>query len=179
MHNVSELSSSGKPIAAIKAIHTEPNASKAPADGLEAVVCLANGARVMLTSNLWVDVGLVNGAMGTIAVICYRSGGPPDVPTGVVVHFDKYCGPTLQDGTNPITPIRRTWSASGANCSHLQLPLKLSWTVTIHKSQSLTLDKVVVDVGKEFSAGLTFVACSRVPSAARSVRPAVPLPALS
>ena len=41
----------------------------------------------------------------------------------------------------------------------LQLPLKL---VTTHKVQGLTLDKVVVDVGKEFSSGLTFVACSRV-----------------
>ena len=47
--------------------------------------------------------------------------------------------------------------------SPLQLPLKLAWAVTIHKSQGLTLDKVVIDVGKrEFSAGLTFVACSRV-----------------
>ncbi len=80
-----------------------------------------------------------------------------------MVHFDKYCGPTLHDGTVPITPICHTWSASGANCSRLQLPLKLAWAVTIHKSQRLTLDKVVVDVGKkEFSAGLTFVACSRV-----------------
>uniref|UniRef100_A0A1X7U1D6 ATP-dependent DNA helicase n=1 Tax=Amphimedon queenslandica TaxID=400682 RepID=A0A1X7U1D6_AMPQE len=47
-------------------------------------------------------------------------------------------------------------------CSSLQLPLKLAWAVTIHKSQGLTLDKVVIDVGKEFSCELTFVACSRV-----------------
>ncbi len=34
---------------------------------------------------------------------------------------------------------------------------------TIHKSQGLTLEKGVIDVGKkEFSSGLTFVACSRV-----------------
>ena len=48
-------------------------------------------------------------------------------------------------------------------CSRLQLPLKLAWAVTIHKSQGLTLDKVVIDVGeREFSCGLTYVACSRV-----------------
>ena len=36
-------------------------------------------------------------------------------------------------------------------------------SVTIHKSQGLTLDKAVIDIGKkEFSTGLTFVACSRV-----------------
>ena len=34
--------------------------------------------------------------------------------------------------------------------------------ITVHKAQGLTLNKVVIDVGKEFSAGLTFVACSRV-----------------
>ena len=58
------------------------------------------------------------------------------------------------------------WFAFGTHDpyrSRLQLPLKLAWAVTIHKSQGLTLTKVVVDIGKkEFSCGLTFVACSRV-----------------
>ena len=165
-HNVTKLHANGQPIATIKAVHTGPNASKASPDdaaGLEPTICLAHGARVMLTANLWVDVGLVNGAMGTAVAICYRTGGPPDLPTAVTVRFDCYSGPTLTDGTVPITPIRRTWSASGAQCSRLQLPLKLAWAVTIHKAQGLTLDKVVIDVGKkEFSSGLTFVACSRV-----------------
>ena len=165
-HNVAQLHASGQPIATIKAIHTGANASKVPADdagGLEAVICLAKSVRVMLTSNLWVDVGLVNGAMGTVQAICYRGVGPPDLPIAVMVHFDRYSGPTLHDGTLPITPLRQTWSSSGVLCSRLQLPLKLAWAVTIHKSQGLTLDKVVIDVGKrEFSTGLTFVVCSRV-----------------
>ena len=101
--------------------------------------------------------------MSTIEAICYQSGGPPDLPLAVMVRYDHYSGPTLNDGTVPITPLRRTWSNSGVQCSRLQLPLKLAWAVTIHKSQGLTLTKVVVDVGKkEFSCGLTFVACSRV-----------------
>ncbi len=162
-YNIAKLKDSAQPIATIKAVHTGANAAKASPDdasGLEAVVCLAKSARVMLTSNLWIEAGLVNGAMGTIEAICYRSGGPPDVPLAVMVKFDNYTGPTLHDGTVPITHLRRTWSNS---CSRLQLPLKLAWAVTIHKSQGLTLDKVVVDVGKkEFCCGLTFVACSRV-----------------
>ena len=165
-YNVAQLQASGQPIATIKAVHTGPNAAKAPADnagGLEAVICLARSARVMLTSNLWVDAGLVNGAMGTVKAICYRTGSPPDLPIAVMVRFDSYSGPTFPDGTVPITPLRRSWSSSGGPCSRLQLPLKLAWAVTIHKSQGLTLDKVVIDVGKrEFSTGLTFVACSRV-----------------
>ena len=88
----------------------------------------------MLISNLWVEVGLVNGAIGTVKAICYQNGGPPDLPLAVIVMFDKYCGPTLHDGTVPVTPIRHTWSSSGVQCSRLQLPLKLAWAVTIHKS---------------------------------------------
>ena len=165
-HNVSKLRECGHPIATIKAVHTGPNASKATPDdagGLEPVVMLAKSSRVMLTSNLWIEVGLVNGAMGTVEAICYLRDTPPHLPTAVMVRFDHYTGPTVHDGTVPITPIRRSWTSNGSPCSRLQLPLKLAWAVTIHKSQGLTLDKVVIDVGKkEFSSGLTFVACSRV-----------------
>ena len=119
----------------------------------------------MLTANLWVQAGLVNGAVGTVVAICYNEsdGSPPSLPQAVTVQFDSYTGPTLSDGTVPITPLRRTWLSTNLQCSRLQLPLKLAWAITIHKAQGMTLDKVVVDVGKkEFSAGLTFVACSRV-----------------
>ena len=109
----------------MKAVHTGTNALKAPADdagGLEAVICLANSACVVLTSNLWVEVGLVNGAMGTVQAICYCTGGPPNLPVAVMVRFDSYSGPTLHDGTVPITPLRLTWSSSGAQHSCLGLP---------------------------------------------------------
>ena len=154
-YNMAQLQASGQPIATIKAVHTGPNAAKAPADdagGLEAVVCLAKSAHVMLTSNLWVDVGLVNGAMGTVEAICYKTGGPPDLPIAVMVRFDSYSGPTFPDGTVPITPLRRCWSS-------IRKPVLTSPAAP----QGLTLDKVVIDVGKrEFSTGLTFVAYSRV-----------------
>ena len=82
----------------------------------------------------------------------------------MTVKFDSYTGPTLHDGTVPIIPIQRSWFSSGSKlCSRLQISLKLAWAITIHKSQGLTLNKAVIDTGKkEFSAGLTFVACSRV-----------------
>ena len=117
-HNVSKLHAIGQPIATIKAVHTGPNSSKASPDeasGLEAIICIAHDARIMLSANLWTEAGLVNGAMGTIKAICYQNGkAPPDLPTAVTVKFDTYSGPTLEDGTVPITPIRRTWTADGA-----------------------------------------------------------------
>ena len=88
---------------------------------------------------------------------------PPDLPIAVTVLFDAYSGPTLSDGTVPNCPLRRTCSMTDANSTRLQLPLKLAWAITIHKAQGLTLDSVVVDVGKkEFSSDLSFVACSHV-----------------
>ena len=87
--------------------------------------------------------------MGTIHDICYSTGGPPDLPLAVMVKFDHYSGPTFHDqGTVPIIPIYRTWFKFGYQCSRLQLPLRLAWAVTIHKSQGLTIDKLVVDIGK-------------------------------
>ena len=71
-HNALKLYQLGKPIAAIKAIHSGTNASKATTDdvqGHEPVVHLAHAARVMLIANFWVEAGLVNGAMGTVHAI--------------------------------------------------------------------------------------------------------------
>jgi ATP-dependent exoDNAse (exonuclease V) alpha subunit len=53
----------------------------------------------------------------------------------------------------------------GKTLSRTQLPVPalLAWAVTIHKSQSLTLDRIKLGPGKmEFSTGLIFVALSRV-----------------
>ena len=102
-YNVTKLHANGQPIAAVKAIHTGLNASKASPDdaaGLKPTICTAHGAQVMLTANLWTEVGLANGAMGTVVAICYKSGqASPNLPVSVTVRFDSYRGPTFPDGT--------------------------------------------------------------------------------
>lgn len=42
-----------------------------------------------------------------------------------------------------------------------QFPIRLAWAVTIHKSQGLTFDKLIIDAGKSFASGQVYVALSR------------------
>lgn len=48
--------------------------------------------------------------------------------------------------------------------SYTQMPLRLAWSITIHKSQGLTFDKAIIDAEAAFAHGQTYVALSRCKS---------------
>ncbi|XP_059065637.1 uncharacterized protein LOC131065369 [Cryptomeria japonica] len=127
---------------------------------LELELLISKNSRVMLTSNLWIQVGLVNGALGYIQKIVYKPRSAPlEPPTYVMVEFDNYSGLPFEDhhpSTIPVTPIQKGRT--------LQLPLRLAWALTIHKSQGLTLPKETIDTGPRERTWLTFVAISCVKS---------------
>ena len=171
-YNYTKLLELGQPVAKIQAKHSGRGASAATSDeagGLEAVLFLSAKAEVMLTSNLWTEVGLCNGSLGTIEQIWFGENmGPPNLPEAVLVHFPSYSGPAFLGACPkciPVPPKMFEWMADGRHLSRQQVPLRLRYAMTIHKSQGQTLTKAVVDLGKgERVAGCTFVATSRVRS---------------
>ena len=165
--NQDRLSKLGTPIAAINAVHSSPIAAAAKAEdagGLHPVIFLAKNARVMLTANLWPEVGLCNGATGEIIDFLYQEQhAPPNLPIAVLVHFYKYTGPLFLQNSIPIVPLTFEWTSGKHNLSRQQLPLQPCYAITIHKSQGQTLEKAVIDLGKtEMAAGTSFVAVSRL-----------------
>ena len=65
------------------------------------------------------------------------------------------------EGCVPISPVDTTWQDGGTQFK-TQLPLRLCWAITMHKSQGQTSGKAVIDLGpKKACTGLTFVCLSR------------------
>ena len=124
----------------------------------------------MLTTNVDVSDGLVNGARGEVVHVVTNS---DDEVTCVLVKFDnstvgrKFIQTSQYRSTHPhAVPLAKYEVAKGRRWSEitrLQFPLTLAWATTIHKVQGLTLDEIVVDMkGGRFSPGQAYVAFSRV-----------------
>src|ERR1700683_3104530 len=173
--NCRRLVASAKPILQCCAKHKHKEAKNVKSDdaeGLEKEVLLAEEAKVMLTHNLWTSKGLVNGAQGVVKKIWFDQGSNArsHLPAVVFVQFDGYSGPEtpawegISPSWVPIVPAVARWETkTGKQLTCIQLPLMMAWGITIHKSQGLTLEKVVVELGdKDFLAGLSYVAISRV-----------------
>lgn len=163
-YNTNKLRDFNSPVFRIKSINNCSYAEKISADlagNLENVLYLTIGSRVMLRRNLLTSRGLVNGAIRTVMDIVVDP-DKPDMPIFIMVRFDSYSGQTV-NASVPIAPVEATWLSGGRECSRLQFPLLLAFSITIHKSQGLTLDKVVVSLGdSETNLGLAYVGLSRV-----------------
>lgn len=122
---------------------------------------LAVGAQVMLLNNDPAD-RWVNGTLGKITAITVDRGEPlvtvlcrDGSTVDVGKHTWEITRPTVENGA-------LSYEVLG---SFTQIPVRLAWAVTIHKSQGQTLDRVIVDLtGGTFAAGQLYVALSRCTS---------------
>ena len=136
------------PVLKVKAQHN-CNAAKAAgnedAEGLEKTLYLAKGCEIMLRTNLWIGKKLCNGTQGKIHDILFDPTN--HMPSLLLCEFYCYDGPSLIPESNiiPIKPILKSWTDKKGNlCSRYQFPITLSYACSIHKSQGMTLDKVVI-----------------------------------
>ena len=177
-YNTDKLLETGHPTAKMSAVHSCRRASTAialKARGLWSHLFLSKDSKVRLLTNLWVEAGLYNGALGTVVDIIYAKDiTPPNLPAVVLVRFKHFKGPALKiEGkvykNVPIVLFEAEWF-DGKDMSRKQIPLKLAWAIIIHASQGQTLEGAWIDIeNKEHASGLTFVALSRIKTLANSV----------
>lgn len=115
---------------------------------------LKKGAQVMFVKNNY-DIGYVNGTLGE------------------VIGFDKDNFPIVRtfDG-NEFVVGHSSWEVKDEALSTTdkvvasitQLPLRLAWAITVHKSQGMSLDAAEIDLSRSFTPGMGYVALSRVRS---------------
>ena len=110
-------------------------------------IFLKKGCRVMLLVNMDFDRGLINGSCGVIQGF-----------------NDETINITFDNGVNANIPMHEFeyYYNDKVVALRLQYPLKLAYGITIHKSQGMTLDKLVVDCKRVFECGQVYVAMSRV-----------------
>lgn len=109
---------------------------------------LKHGAAVMFTKNNF-DEGFVNGTLGVVEGFDEET-GQPHVRTrsGKLITVEPMIW-AVSDGTQELASIK-------------QLPLRLAWAMTVHKSQGMSLDAAFMDLRRVFVEGQGYVALSRV-----------------
>tara|TARA_B100001109_G_scaffold247048_1_gene236426 strand:- start:4335 stop:6032 length:1698 start_codon:yes stop_codon:yes gene_type:complete len=108
------------------------------------------GAKVMFVRNN-PEKGIVNGSLGEI--IGFTDEGKPSVK--------------LTNGRT-ISAEEEEWTIQDEQgkklATYKQIPLRLAWAITIHKSQGMTLEAAQIDLSKTFETGQGYVALSRLKS---------------
>ncbi|MEK7496315.1 MAG: helix-turn-helix domain-containing protein [Patescibacteria group bacterium] len=113
-----------------------------------AKLCLKIGASVMFTKNN-IQTGVVNGTLGTVV------GFETDTNRPQI---------KIKNGRR-VTAELVSWAIenNGKILAKIsQIPLRLAWAITVHKSQGMSLDEAVMDLSQVFEFGQGYVALSRV-----------------
>lgn len=133
------------------------------------------GAQVMLLKNLDLEKGLANGSRGVI-VRFQRPKSQSEVPTGFknrdfpVVKFDitKAVGSSKEEGDdesaekddNEYTISPEEWTHKMGDqtvSSRQQIPLRPAWSISVHKSQGMTIPNLTVNLAGVFEYGQAYV----------------------
>ena len=127
----------------------------------EHVLELKKGAQVMFIKND--PTGEQRFFNGKIAVVTELRTDLIEVQaegTNEKIILEKYTWKNIKYTTDKVTGEIEEELAG----TFTQYPLKLAWAITVHKSQGLTFDKAIIDIGSAFAPGQIYVALSRLRS---------------
>ena len=117
---------------------------------------LKKGAQVMFTRNDTSGNSMYfNGKIGTVTSLYPEIIVTDENGNEIIVNQEKW--DNVRYEINPETQEIQAVNDG----SFTQYPLRAAWAITIHKSQGLTFDRVIIDAGRAFSFGQVYVALSR------------------
>lgn len=151
------------------------------AGGLPYILRLAVGTPYMLTTNVDVEDGMVNGAIGELMFVEHKEDDTQQTITKLWIKFENdSIGKTLRVKARPLvyskpgvlqpewTPIAKRSAninlSGGVKCRRVQFPVVSACALTVHKSQGGTFSQVVFNYEKGQEQQLVYVGFSRVTS---------------
>lgn len=128
---------------------------------MEESLTLKLGAQVMFIKNdISGEKKYYNGKIGVVSELSTDKIIVEDSEKGNLIEVERVDWQNLKYQYDEITDSVSQEEVG----SFKHFPLKLAWAITIHKSQGLTLDKVIIDAGRSFAPGQVYVALSRATS---------------
>ena len=115
------------------------------------IVELCIGCQVMLTYNLDIENKLINGSRGVVTNFTFKD--------GIFIPKVKFLNGIEIDVNFNVWEIEKDDEIIG---TFTQIPLKLAYALSIHKSQGCSLDYAIVDLSNLFDYGMGYVALSRI-----------------
>jgi len=119
------------------------------------------GAQVMLLKNQNFNLGLVNGSRGIVV-------GFTEDPSLPNPHHDPaFLFPVVRFASGETVVSTHNWDLTMGEkvlARRTQIPLCLAWAISIHKSQGMSIERVVLSLARVFAYGQAYVALSRVTS---------------